>query len=207
MTNEQMKQSAEAAAKEVVGYNNPTNSPWPMEQLSKAAAAISRHFAPLCEQSAADITPNSAALKRLARKHPAGEYEAGPEDDTAKDAEIARLRVEVANLRANAVQECRKWKDALVTADMENLREQVARLESEREAAIDRLNTEGQRLSDERDAALARIAKLEAALEGLKHADGCHCEAAFSMGDGTHPRHSDECKAACAALDAAKEAK
>ena len=47
----------------------------------------------------------------------------------------------------------------------------------------------------------ANVARLREALEGLKHCDGCYCEAAFSMLDGSHPRHSVECKAACDALD------
>ena len=46
-----------------------------------------------------------------------------------------------------------------------------------------------------------QVARLREALGGLKHCDGCYCEAAFSMLDGSHPRHSLECEAACDALD------
>jgi len=47
----------------------------------------------------------------------------------------------------------------------------------------------------------SEIARLREALGGLKHCDGCYCEAAFSMLDGSHPRHSVECEAASDALD------
>jgi len=45
----------------------------------------------------------------------------------------------------------------------------------------------------------AAIAAKDAALRGLMHADGCYCDAAFA-GPGQHPRHTDECEAARAAL-------
>lgn len=48
----------------------------------------------------------------------------------------------------------------------------------------------------------AQILALREALEGMKHTDGCFCEAAFSMCDGSHPRHSAECEKACKALSA-----
>lgn len=47
-------------------------------------------------------------------------------DDSAKDAEIARLR-------ASAVQECKAWKDAILASEMENLREENKRLIAERD--------------------------------------------------------------------------
>ena len=43
--------------------------------------------------------------------------------------------------------------------------------------------------------AAAKFKGLCAALESLKHSDGCYCEAAFS-GPGCHPAHSPECIAA-----------
>jgi hypothetical protein len=46
------------------------------------------------------------------------------------------------------------------------------------------------------------IEDLLAALESLKHGDGCYCAAAFAM-DGAHPSHSDECRAACRAIEKA----
>lgn len=62
-------------------------------------------------------------------------------DDTAKDAEIARLR-------ATAVQECKAWKDALLASEMENLREENRRL-----------------TAGGRDAAIARLAAVEKMVE------------------------------------------
>lgn len=54
---------------------------------------------------------------------------------------------------------------------------------------------------------LEKVVKLEAAnkelveaLESFKHADGCYCEAAFSMPNGTQPRHTPECENARAII-------
>lgn len=41
---------------------------------------------------------------------------------------------------------------------------------------------------------------LREALNAMKHADGCFCEASFSMCDGSHPSHTPECKRALDAL-------
>lgn len=41
------------------------------------------------------------------------------------------------------------------------------------------------------------------ALEALQHADKCFCDAGFA-GPDHHPRHSDECEKARAAIDKAK---
>ena len=54
-----------------------------------------------------------------------------------------------------------------------------------------------ERLTQERD-------RLRTALENLKHADGCYCEASFSP-IGCHPRHSAECQQAQQALRGAGE--
>jgi len=43
------------------------------------------------------------------------------------------------------------------------------------------------------------------ALKALRHDGGCFCEAAFSMSDGSYPRHSPECEAACAAIAKAEK--
>jgi cell division septum initiation protein DivIVA len=51
----------------------------------------------------------------------------------------------------------------------------------------------------ERDRLRARAEAMRSALEGLKHADGCYCDAAFAM-PGTIVKHYDECLAAQAAL-------
>lgn len=48
----------------------------------------------------------------------------------------------------------------------------------------------------------AEVEALRAALEGLKHGDGCYCEASMS-GPGCHPKHAVECRAATEALDRA----
>ena len=44
------------------------------------------------------------------------------------------------------------------------------------------------------------IRALREALKSFMHADGCFCDAVFTMGNGAHPRHSDECVAAHKAL-------
>ena len=51
---------------------------------------------------------------------------------------------------------------------------------------------------------IAAAPDLLAALEGRQHADGCYCEAAFAMNDGSHPQHSPECMAAMYAIAKAK---
>ena len=51
------------------------------------------------------------------------------------------------------------------------------------------------------------VKALVEALQGLCHDDGCFCETAFAMSDGSHPRHSDECTKACAALAPFEEAR
>ena len=56
----------------------------------------------------------------------------------------------------------------------------------------DELRDELATLKAQRDALLA-------ALEALKHGDGCFCEAAFSP-PGCHPSHGKECQNACAAI-------
>jgi len=54
-----------------------------------------------------------------------------------------------------------------------------------------------------RDAETRRIMEqAKHAIESFKHCDGCFCEAAFSMGDGSHPRHSDECVNAADSINA-----
>lgn len=39
----------------------------------------------------------------------------------------------------------------------------------------------------------AENARLREALGAFRHADGCWCDAAFGMPDGSHTRHSDAC--------------
>jgi hypothetical protein len=51
---------------------------------------------------------------------------------------------------------------------------------------------------------MASAPELLEALEGLAHADGCYCDAAFSMSDGSHPSHAPECQKARAAIAKAK---
>jgi hypothetical protein len=49
------------------------------------------------------------------------------------------------------------------------------------------------------------IENLTRALEALKHADGCYCEAAFAP-PGTHVRHTEQCEDARFALEQAQAA-
>ena len=49
------------------------------------------------------------------------------------------------------------------------------------------------------------VSELVKALNAHKHTDGCWCEAAFSMPDGSHPRHSIECEASQDATAKAQE--
>ena len=85
---------------------------------------------------------------------------------------------------------------------MEMERESMDRQGEAMEIRLSRLGLAGAILSEhEIERLQAKVARLREALEGLKHCDGCYCEAAFSMPDGSHPRHSVECEAACDALD------
>lgn len=58
----------------------------------------------------------------------------------------------------------------------------------------------GTTLPDSMRRVAQQFAAMREALEGLKHGDGCYCEAAFASGKGEHPRHSPECERATKAL-------
>ena len=66
--------------------------------------------------------------------------------------------------------------------------------------AIYRIQAADKRVQEARADMTELVMALVEALQGLCHGDGCFCEAAFAMPDGSHPRHSDECTKARTAL-------
>lgn len=75
---------------------------------------------------------------------------------------------------------------------------------AELEAENDRLKLENATVLAKSGDLCLSLAKCREALEGLQHADGCYCDAAFSC-PGSHPQHSDECIQARDALAEGQE--
>lgn len=180
------------------------------------------HFDSLTIQQASDhdLIANFEREKDLARVQSAIQACAGmadPEKEIAEMREAKDSQISLLNLLADIrtavgdsqgklmqdelVEHCQKMRESLSgrtvscgqcnkTAKM--LEEAQAKL-SPSLVKIGQLNAEIAAMISERAKVNKLLKMAQESLKNFEHEDGCFCEAAFSVPNGSHPRHSKEC--------------
>jgi DNA anti-recombination protein RmuC len=161
-------------------------------------------------QAIADVCAERDGAKRMAELNHAAAVRAL---ELLKQAEAERDKLRKENeilqeANCGLARQCKELRAALASANAligstaEECKAIVSQCEKERDSwhrTAEEIAESNNKACDERDELQARCATLRSALEGLKHADGCYCDAAFAM-PGTIVKHYDECLAAQAAL-------